>query len=340
MSALAGLPDIDIARWVRCEREALHGPDGARSGRTHVASLVRQGAMRRIAGEDAGTLELGFPVQLDEISARLDDVPRQSAAIAAEADRLLETYDNDVGVAAMVLAVLSAGWLVTIPGDRTDSTAILHLRTGRTIGAAWLELGRVLAEYSPSDRPDLAGIVHVPRTRIHRECKGTMTVRDGFGLVGEWKSWERRVQAVLTEGSDAARAPGPALPALPSGLWGAGVSGAEGKRERLYSLPTVTLAFRFRPSTLSDMIYAGRASYSAVYGNHKAMSVDDCMASFRPRGVLPAHEDGTDPRLCDARETTRHLLEMAAEISLSREKARRGPRTQTVIDRETTHEDH
>ena len=202
----SGLPDIDIGRWVRCEREALHGPDGERSGRTHVASLVRQGVMRRLAGEDTGTYELCFPVQLDETTARLADVPRQSEAIEAEAERLLETYDNDVGVA--VLAVLSGGWLVAIPGDRENETAILHLRTGRTIGASWLMLGRFLAEYAPSDRPGLAGIVHVPRTRIGRECKGTMAVRDGKELVSEWRSWERRVQAVLTQGSTPLARPG------------------------------------------------------------------------------------------------------------------------------------
>ena len=202
----SGLPDIDIARWVRCEREALHGPDGARSGRTHVANLVRQGVMRRLTGEDTGTLELGFPVQLDETTPRLVDVTAQAAAIEAEAERLLESYDADVGVD--VLALLSGGWLVRIPGDRTDATAILHLRTGRTIGASWLMLGRFLAEYSPSDRPGLAGIVHVPRTRIDRECKGTMTVRDGPELVREWGLWDWHVQAVLTQGSTPLARPG------------------------------------------------------------------------------------------------------------------------------------
>ena len=107
-----------------------------------------------------------------------------------------------------MLAVLSGGWLVALPGDRTDSTAIVHLRTGRTIGAAWLELARTLAEYEPSDRPELAGIVHVPRVRIDRECKGTMSMRDGLELVGEWRSWERRVQAVLSQGSTPLARPG------------------------------------------------------------------------------------------------------------------------------------
>ena len=208
MSAAAGLPDIDIGRWVRCEREALHGPDGQSSGRTHVASLVRQGAMRRLAGEDDVTLELGFPVQLDE-TTRLDDVPRQAATIAAEANRLLDGHDPDAWRGIEVLAVTSRGWLVKLFRESDMQVlAILHLHTGRTIGAAWLELGRVLKEYSPSDRPEFAGIVHVPRTRIDRECKGTMTVRDGRELVSEWRSWERRVQAVLIQGSTPLARPG------------------------------------------------------------------------------------------------------------------------------------
>ena len=208
MSTPAGMPDIDIGRWVRCEREALHGPDGERSGRTHVAALVHQATMRRLAGEDADTEELlfGGAVQLDEKTTRMADVARQAAAIAAEADRLLDTYELDVG--AEVRAVLSGGWLVVLPGDRTNTTALVHLRTGQTIGSAWLELARALAEHEPSDRPDLAGIVHVPRVRIDRECKGAMTVRDGAELVGEWKSWERRVQAVLSQGSTPLARPG------------------------------------------------------------------------------------------------------------------------------------
>ena len=65
-------------------------PDGERSGRTHVGGLVRQAAMRRIAGEDGETEEMPFAVQLDEGTPRLSDVPRQAAAIAAEAERLLD----------------------------------------------------------------------------------------------------------------------------------------------------------------------------------------------------------------------------------------------------------
>ena len=76
------------------------------------------------------------------------------------------------------------------------TTALAHVRTGRTLGAAWLVLARQLAGME-APRPGRGIVVHVPRVRLDRPAVGTIAVRDAGELVDEWIAWERRVWDVL-----------------------------------------------------------------------------------------------------------------------------------------------
>ena len=87
----------------------------------------------------------------------------------------------------------------------TQRTAIIDLKTGRSIGAGWLQVGGYLVVEGSSI--DYGGILHVPRVAVSKEPKGTLEVRDGSRLATAWMEARARIDAVLA-GATALRSPG------------------------------------------------------------------------------------------------------------------------------------
>ena len=89
------------------------------------------------------------------------------------------------------------------PFDCTISRAIrsglVHVRTGRDIGSAWLSLGQHLAEFEAEDSPPTEGVLlHVPRVALGREFEATVTVRPATERSPTaWNGWRVRVGEVL-----------------------------------------------------------------------------------------------------------------------------------------------
>ena len=74
--------------------------------------------------------------------------------------------------------------------------AIIDLKTGAQIGAAWLQVGGYLTPV-PSKAIFLAyglphllgGVLHVPRTRIDRDVKGTGSCATALEARGRHSTW-------------------------------------------------------------------------------------------------------------------------------------------------------
>ena len=202
----SGLPDIDIARWATCEREALHGPDSGRWGRVHVGALVAQAVRRELTGEvGMGNGELDLPCQTDEKTPRVADVPRQAALLAQEVRRLAA----DAGYILEPADDVPTGfWALSRAEPRV---ALASVRTGSHTDTAWLTLGQQLAtlpdQGQEAEPVTGAVVIHVPRVRLDKPITGTLTSRDAGALVREWSAWRARVHSVLT-GASALPRPG------------------------------------------------------------------------------------------------------------------------------------
>ena len=82
--------------------------------------------------------------------------------------------------------------------DQKNRAGVLDFKTGRTIGAAWLQLAGYLHAWK-GVQLSFAGIVHVPRSK--KEPSGTITFRDPFQLVSAWKATTERIDEVSATGA-------------------------------------------------------------------------------------------------------------------------------------------
>ena len=212
MSDPAGLPDIDIDRWTKCEFEALHGPSKRTlgNGRIHVGELVRHRVMAQLAGEDCGTGELTLGgVILDPVTRRIDDVPRQARVMAEEIERLVMGSRICGEAEFEPWGFRMQASHMEVDGHRyVDPWIAVHVRTGKFLGSAWLSVGRRLARMEPGVRENLAAIVHVPRAPLDKALQGWFHVRQTHALLESWQGWRSRVEAVLVEGQAPLRRPG------------------------------------------------------------------------------------------------------------------------------------
>ena len=187
------LPDIDLARWARCEQEALHGSD--HNGRKRVAGLVAELAWKELR-EDESDTGVESSVVLDETTPSLSGAHIQAVDIAARVCTALD----DAGVRfwepalgrrhALSLAMKGGG------------TGLAHVRTGsRWDESWWLALAQHLGEWGWNDRPMRAFVVWAPRVRVHKEGPVSMTERSADSLVLLGTEWKQRVESIL-EGED------------------------------------------------------------------------------------------------------------------------------------------
>ena len=79
--------------------------------------------------------------------------------------------------------------------DQKNRAGVLDLKTGKTIGTAWLQLAGYLSIYKGAPL-SFAGIVHVPRSKL--EPSGKITFRDPAELVKAWTRTIARVDEVVS----------------------------------------------------------------------------------------------------------------------------------------------
>ena len=163
-----------------------------------------------------------FPASQQRIRPRLalDTLTRteamaqtQARAIAAKARALLtEQGWGVIGREEELRREELTGHLDIRAYHREHGEAIIDLKTGQSIGAAWLQVGGYLeldkGHLQPeSQMPPWGGVLHVPRQRLDRDQKGTLELRRAFPLRQAWRWSIRRIQEVL-DGAHAVYSPG------------------------------------------------------------------------------------------------------------------------------------
>ena len=180
----------DIANWAACEAMALHSPP-RQAGRTNVAAWVGTMAHALIAEEPIPDQEYGR-IAYDQLTPTEHVAQVQAQSIARHARKLL--VDKGWGILGQEEALGRppelTGHLDLRAWHSDYGEAIIDLKTGAQIGAAWLQVGGYLTLYGNEvgrwPGASYGGVLHVPRTRIDRDVKGTLGKRPGLLLAQAW----------------------------------------------------------------------------------------------------------------------------------------------------------
>ena len=201
-----------IADWTTCEAMALSDPRP--EARVHVAAWVGTLAHAYTLGQ-VGLLDPETPARLrfDSLTIKAHQAKVQARAIAMEALRVLDREG---------WSIMEAERAVERNGDTghldilawhgaMKRTAIIDLKTGRGIGAGWLQVGGYIQmlgdEAGRWPAVESGGILHVPRVTVNKEPKATLEVRDSADLTRVWRTAKSRIDTVLA-GATALRSPG------------------------------------------------------------------------------------------------------------------------------------
>ena len=167
----------DIAAWAECETMALSDPK--RTATISAAAWVGTLAHAKLLGTPMPALP--GRITCDAITPIVTHMGAQAYDIAECARERLENN----------------GWSIVdteTPVDRGDvhgrldmwcwkrktkAEAIIDLKTGQQVGAAWLQVGGYLDQLSDK-MPMFGGILHVPRTRVDKEVSGKLYIRDSL----------------------------------------------------------------------------------------------------------------------------------------------------------------
>ena len=187
----------DIANWAACEAMALQSPPRT-AGRTNVAAYVGTLAHGWLAGippEHPGRLAY------DSLTPTDHAVVVQAEAIAAKSQELLSAQGwGVIGREEEVRRDELVGHLDIRAWHSDYGEAIIDLKTGQGVGAAWLQVGGYidLLVDRPLDGKVMGGVLHVPRVAIHKDVKGTLALRDGIQLYRAWFASLDRIDAIQT----------------------------------------------------------------------------------------------------------------------------------------------
>ena len=192
-----------IADWTTCEAMALSDPRP--EARVHVAAWVGTMAHAILLGT---TLESPpSRLRFDATTKTAHEADVQALAIAQEASRCL--VGQGWSIMEREREVSGNGDIghldILARHGEPKRRALIDLKTGRGIGAGWLQVGGYLALEGSSI--DYGGILHVPRVAVNKEPAGRLEVRPGAGLARAWVTAKDRIDAVLA-GAPALRSPG------------------------------------------------------------------------------------------------------------------------------------
>ena len=199
-----------IADWTTCEAMALSDPRP--EARVHVAAWVGTLAHARLLEQpepDWWTQRLRF----DSITATDHNAHIQAKAIATEALLILTAQGWTIMETEREMSHQNVTGHLDILAwhGETMQTAIIDLKTGRGIGAGWLQVGGYIQmlgdEAGRWPAVDSGGILHVPRVAVSKEPKATLEVRNAADLARVWRTAKSRIDLVL-RGAQALRSPG------------------------------------------------------------------------------------------------------------------------------------
>ena len=187
----------DIGNWATCEAMALESPPRT-AGRTNMAAHVGTLAHAKLAGI---TPALPDRLAFDTLTPSMHHANVQSDAIAEYALDLMQergwtpiAHEEELRRDEMVGHLDIRAW------HSDHGEAIIDLKTGQGIGAAWLQVGGYLyadRQTAPVSNPDWGGVLHVPRVAISKDVKGTLECREAVPLMQAWERSYKRIDAIL-----------------------------------------------------------------------------------------------------------------------------------------------
>ena len=197
----------DVARWTTCEAWAMTGQETG-SGRKPVAAWVGTMAHQFLGGgERAWNFKQPsrHSVAFDSVTPLPSVAISQAQDVALKAKALLDCYGLTIFESEVPVEEGSLrGKIDLLVIDKLSRAGVLDLKTGQTLGTAWLQLAGYLDAWDGVPL-SFAGIVHVPRSKL--EPTGTITFRDPAELVKVWKATIKRVDEVVTS-ADPTYSPG------------------------------------------------------------------------------------------------------------------------------------
>ena len=195
------LPDIDIARWSRCELEALHGPDKRSSTARHVAAVVSEDVRAVLAGSELPTPGMYDEMRMDAITPIRFEIPRQ-------VDMLAQAVRDALDREGLKPSAGHACEDVYITGIGSSHYALVRITHAPRLTHQWLDLAKAL-----TDEPLLADVsfgvlVHAPRVAPGKDVHAAITTRTADSLRGVWHAWAKRVSGILHSEQAALPRPG------------------------------------------------------------------------------------------------------------------------------------
>ncbi len=186
------LPDIDIERWTRCEREALSGPDREPGGR-HVAAVMHDFVRARLAGEPEPMPDM-WGVRMDSTTPTARDISRSADLLA---DAVRSALRREGLTPAGAHASSDVYHLAPDPSlGEGGGLALVRVTHARRVTTQWMALARALGD----DRLDDVThgvIVHAPRVRLGDSERADVLIRPAAGLRDTWAAWQSRVLRIL-----------------------------------------------------------------------------------------------------------------------------------------------
>ena len=198
----------DISSWVTCEAMALSSdrPRRRMSAAVYVGILAHHflftgdqktppelPTRNTMVGWDALTPTFAYAVKQAKEMAATGQAEIQRKGLSLESIEETVSSDFDRGTLDMMV------W------SDTHGQMLLDLKTGRSIGAGWLQVGGYISLHEDDIR--YGGILHIPRARLG-SCQATLTLRHAKALMLLWEARRKRIDEVLEEGASPLHTPG------------------------------------------------------------------------------------------------------------------------------------
>ena len=210
----------DVSKWAECEAYAL--ADRSTPSSYTAAAVVGTLAHARLAGGLNGTPD-SRRIAWDSTTKTWAQALAQASAIEEEALRELKQCGwTIIEQEELVEGEDYTGHLDLRCWHEKIGEAIIDLKTGWTVGTAWLQVGGYIAAIQREDvelairnestysteKIPWGGVLHVPRVPVGKDAKAVLTIRSAAGLVDAWKVLYARSMKRVIDGGVAARTPG------------------------------------------------------------------------------------------------------------------------------------
>ena len=207
----------DVGNFVTCEAMALQDKPPSKS--MSAAAMVGTMAHAYVSGQTR--VDVPEIIRWDNVTPTKRVALAQAGSIADKVEHLLEQSDLHVRALEYEVDVVTHLPIHIGPDDNPYDTGridimgvcdvggvVLDLKTGRDIGAGWLQLGGYLSSFDTYVEAARGGILHVPRMAIGKDQAGTLEIRDREDLVYLWDIQRSRIDDVTCHGHDPMRSPG------------------------------------------------------------------------------------------------------------------------------------